>query len=80
MIKYTAAMLIRAVCIALCLVVPGWWALLPAAGAVFLPYIAVVIANNVRTAPQARVRRPGAIMRTTRIDVDGDGDGDEERR
>jgi len=63
MIKYTIAMSIRVVCIALCLVVPGWWLLLPAAGAVFLPYFAVVIANNVHTGGSGRVRRPGTIER-----------------
>ncbi|WP_264371273.1 DUF3099 domain-containing protein [Protaetiibacter intestinalis] len=61
MIKYTVAMSIRVVCIALCLVVPGWWALLPAAGAIFLPYFAVVVANNVRTG-RGTVQRPGAIV------------------
>jgi len=64
MIKYTVAMSIRVVCIALCLVVPGWWLLLPAAGAVFLPYIAVVIANNVHTGAVGRVRRPGALVKS----------------
>lgn len=63
MIKYTIAMSIRVVCIALCLVVEGWWVLLPAAGAVFLPYFAVVIANNVHASGATRVRRPGSIVR-----------------
>ncbi len=64
MIKYTVAMSIRVICIGLCLVAPGWWLLLPAAGAVFLPYIAVVIANNVHTGGSGRVRRPGALVRS----------------
>jgi hypothetical protein len=63
MLKYTIAMTIRVVCIALCLVAPGWWLLLPAAGAVFLPYFAVVIANNVGIGARGRVRRPGALVR-----------------
>ena len=63
MIKYTIAMSIRVICIALCLVAPGWWLLLPAAGAVFLPYFAVVIANNVHNDTRGRVRRPGALAR-----------------
>jgi len=63
MLKYTIAMTIRVVCIALCLVAPGWWLLLPAAGAVFLPYVAVVIANNVGIGSRGRVRRPGALVR-----------------
>jgi hypothetical protein len=45
MLRYALTMGIRVVCIALCLVTPGWWLLIPAAGAVFLPYVAVVIAN-----------------------------------
>lgn len=63
MLKYTIAMGIRVVCIALCLVAPGWWLLLPAAGAIFLPYFAVVVANNVGGGTSARVRRPGALVR-----------------
>jgi len=63
MLKYSIAMGIRVVCIGLCLVTPGWWLLIPAAGAVFLPYFAVVIANNVRTGVASSVRRPGALMR-----------------
>ncbi|QEO10058.1 DUF3099 domain-containing protein [Protaetiibacter larvae] len=63
MIKYTIAMSIRVVCLALCLVVPGWWLLIPAVGAVFLPYFAVVIANNAHTGERGRVRRPGALVR-----------------
>lgn len=54
MIKYGIAMGVRVVCIFLCLVVPGWWLIIPALGAVFLPYVAVVIAN-------ASTRRPGAV-------------------
>ncbi|TPW96281.1 DUF3099 domain-containing protein [Schumannella luteola] len=63
MLKYTIAMSIRVVCIALCLVAPGWWLLLPAAGAILLPYFAVIIANNVGGGSTGRVRRPGALVR-----------------
>jgi hypothetical protein len=62
MLKYTIAMSVRVVCIALCLVVQEWWVLVPAAGAVFLPYFAVVIANNVGNGSRARVQRPGAVV------------------
>jgi hypothetical protein len=62
MLKYTIAMSVRVVCIALCLVVHGWWILIPAAGAVFLPYFAVVIANNVKGRPRGAVQRPGAVV------------------
>lgn len=47
MIKYSVMMLIRAVCIGLCLVVQGWWLLICVLGAVFLPYVAVILANAV---------------------------------
>ena len=63
MIRYTVAMTIRTVCIVLCLVVPGWWRLLPAIGAIVLPYIAVVLANASISRPAAEVLRPGSIMR-----------------
>ena len=62
MIRYSITMGIRVVCIFLCLITPGWWLLIPAAGAIFLPYVAVVIANNVHR-EGARVERPGSIVR-----------------
>lgn len=49
MIKYSIMMGIRIVCIGLCLVVPGWWLLVCVLGAVFLPYVAVLIANAADT-------------------------------
>lgn len=61
MISYTITMSIRVVCIVLCIIVPGWWALIPAAGAIFLPYFAVVIANAADTR-SARVERPGFLL------------------
>jgi purine-cytosine permease-like protein len=62
MIKYTVAMGIRLACIGVCFFVSGWWLLLPAIGAILLPYIAVVLAtsvtsNKARTAPL----RPGTV-------------------
>lgn len=65
MIQYSIAMSIRVVCIVLCLFVRGWWLLLPAIGALILPYIAVVLANARGSIPSV-VLRPGAIER--RID------------
>ena len=45
-IKYTVAMIIRVICIVLAVAVPiGWITLVFVAGAVFLPYFAVVLAN-----------------------------------
>jgi len=62
MARYSIAMGIRVLCIVACLFAPGWWLLIPAAGAVFLPYVAVVIANNVHRTGY-RVERPGTIAR-----------------
>ncbi|NEM90144.1 DUF3099 domain-containing protein [Galbitalea soli] len=62
MIKYSVAMAVRVVCVVLCFFVKGWWLLLPIAGAVILPYIAVVLANTVSSAGRAVVVRPGAIV------------------
>lgn len=63
MINYTIAMSIRMVCIILCLFVRGWWLLLPAIGAVVLPYIAVVLANATVARPTETVLRPGGLVR-----------------
>lgn len=50
MIKYAVAMGIRMVCLVLIFVVDGWFKVLPIIGAVFLPWVAVVIANGSDTA------------------------------
>jgi hypothetical protein len=64
MIKYSIAMGVRIVCIGLCFVTPGWWLLLPAAGAVLLPYFAVVVANQVvKTPSTAEAYTPGVLVR-----------------
>ncbi|NKX49246.1 DUF3099 domain-containing protein [Arthrobacter deserti] len=46
MVKYTVAMTIRMACLLLFFFIPGWERWLFVAGAVFLPWIAVVIANG----------------------------------
>jgi hypothetical protein len=47
MIRYTVSMSIRLVCFILVFVVPyGWMSWVMIAGAVFLPYFAVVVANG----------------------------------
>jgi hypothetical protein len=46
MLSYSLSMLIRLMCIGLCFIIEGWWLLLPIAGAILLPYIAVVNANT----------------------------------
>lgn len=50
MVRYATAMGIRMVCIILLFVVDGWFKLIAVAGAVFLPWVAVVIANAQDTA------------------------------
>ncbi|HEY8912985.1 DUF3099 domain-containing protein [Lacisediminihabitans sp.] len=62
MVQYSVAMGIRTVCIIACLFTPGWWLLLPAIGAIVLPYIAVVLANA-KGATSSVVLRPGSIER-----------------
>ncbi|TFB97332.1 DUF3099 domain-containing protein [Cryobacterium sp. HLT2-28] len=61
MIKYSVAMGIRMICIVLMLFVHGWWLLVCAAGAILLPYFAVVVANVHGGAQAGTVVRPGAI-------------------
>jgi hypothetical protein len=63
MIQYTVAMSIRTVCIVLCLVVPDWWRLIPAVGAILLPYVAVVLANASNSKPATEMLRPGGLVR-----------------
>lgn len=62
MIKYSVAMGVRMVCIVLLLFVQGWWLIVCAAGAIILPYFAVVIANVAVAPKQAAVVRPGSIV------------------
>ena len=45
MVKYTVAMTIRVICIIAAIFVEGWLMWLAFAGAIFLPYFAVIIAN-----------------------------------
>ena len=55
--QYVLAMSIRVVCVLACVWVRGWWLLIPAAGAIILPYIAVVLAN-VGSRRRGTVERP----------------------
>ncbi len=66
MVKYALAMGIRLVCILSCFFVPGWWLIIPATGAIVLPYVAVVAANTVVRRQGAAVERPGALLRVRR--------------
>lgn len=65
MIKYTIAMSIRVLCIVALLFAEGWWLAVFAAGAIFLPYFAVVMANVSGPSRQRRVLRPGGLVRRT---------------
>ena len=62
MIKYSITMGIRMVCIVLMLFVHGWWLLVCAAGAIVLPYFAMIIANVHGTGETSTVVRPGAVQ------------------
>ena len=62
MIRYSVAMGIRMVCLVLCVVIPDWWRVIPAVGAVVLPYFAVVIANNASRRFMGSVQRPGTVV------------------
>lgn len=62
-VRYLIATLVRCVCILLLLVLPDWWRLIPAAGTIVVPYVAVVIANRVRSVGGGPVLRPGAVER-----------------
>ncbi|MBX3311412.1 MAG: DUF3099 domain-containing protein [Microbacteriaceae bacterium] len=42
---YLIAMCIRVICILVIPFVHGWWMIIPALGAIFIPYFAVIVAN-----------------------------------
>ncbi|RXZ70712.1 DUF3099 domain-containing protein [Agromyces albus] len=65
MIKYSVAMSIRVLCIVAMLFAQGWWLVVFAAGAIFLPYIAVVLANVGGPTRAPEVLRPGNLVPTT---------------
>ena len=65
MIKYTIAMSIRVLCIFAMLFAKGWWLAVFAAGAIFLPYVAVVLANVSGPTRDSEVLRPGGLVPTT---------------
>jgi hypothetical protein len=64
-IKYILAMSLRFVCFFVALAMsfpPTWWTLIPIAGAIILPYVAVVLANTVVQPRAASVERPGSLV------------------
>ena len=68
MIKYTIAMTIRVICIVLAMIVQGWLMWLFFAGAILLPYFAVVIANGVGSG-HGKSTAPKALSPTLVIDA-----------
>jgi hypothetical protein len=54
--RYLLTMSIRTACFVLVVVVDSWWRWVFAAGAVFLPFIAVVAANAVSPSVRGRMR------------------------
>lgn len=62
MISYTIMMVIRVTCFVLLIVTDGIWQWVFAAGAIFLPYFAVVIANNTADLRAGRVEDPAAPL------------------
>jgi hypothetical protein len=71
MIRYSVAMSIRLVCLIACFFTPGWWLVIPALGAIVLPYVAVVAAN-VSTTSGGAVQSPDTRAIVRREPVDGD--------
>jgi len=62
MLKYTIAMVIRLICFIVAIFIHSLWALIPIAGAILLPYFAVVLANTVVQPKVAAVERPGGLV------------------
>jgi len=62
MIKYTVAMSVRTVCVILLVFVRDWWIIVVAAGAIILPYIAVVVANVGARPATVAATRTGAVV------------------
>jgi len=69
MIKYSIAMSVRVVCILLAMVVQGWLMWVLFAGAILLPYFAVVVANA-QGAPANTDAVPKAVAPTLSISAD----------
>ncbi|MEO5533580.1 MAG: DUF3099 domain-containing protein [Pseudolysinimonas sp.] len=60
--RYALTMGIRMACVIACLFVTGWWLVIPAVGAIVLPYIAVVFANATDRRRTQSVDRPGGLV------------------
>lgn len=73
MVRYTVAMSIRLVCLFACFFAPGWWLVIPAIGAIVLPYVAVVAAN-VSASNGGSVQAPESRSLVLRTDGDARDD------
>lgn len=60
---YTIQMVIRTVCFVAAVFAPGIWRWVLFIGAIFLPYFAVVMANNTRVVSTTTVNSPGTSGR-----------------
>lgn len=69
MVKYSIAMIVRMLCIFAMLFVQGWWLLIFAAGAIFLPYFAVIIANAQGSTVKSTAQKPSSIVLHTQSGV-----------
>lgn len=49
-------MALRLVCLYLCFITPGWWVIIPVAGVIVLPLLAVGFANVVNSAKSKTIR------------------------
>lgn len=61
MLKYSIAMGIRVICIVAMLFLHGWWLVIPAIGAIVLPYFAMILANVGSPGESGNVERPGGL-------------------
>lgn len=66
MLRYTLAMTIRVLCIVLAMVVQGWLMWVFFAGAILLPYFAVVIANGIGSGHSSK-KLPTVVAPTIQI-------------
>jgi hypothetical protein len=62
LIKYSITMGVRLLCLAALPFVQGGWMFVVAAGAIFLPYIAVIIANAGSLPSQGVIERPSGVV------------------
>ena len=67
-IQYTVAMIIRVACIFLAVAIDGWMRFVVIAGAVLLPYFAVVAANSVGASRSKATATPVAPLQISTKD------------